>query len=228
MQRTVNKSTKLKANKSEQMRERLRPISLEQPIVESPFAQMLDARPIIKSEQSDIDKNQAQPITSNESESQTKELSTVNPTQKQDFPNHQEEQGTDLQVTDNLPTRSLNNGALTAKKLCKILEIDELDEIFNLSDVLKSSSLKLYAALAGLADKNGKLKIKAHELMKESGIKGIATFYKQERWLADLGLIEKRAKPGPHEGSSYRVYSLLSLPLPKEIIEEFEDHAAKL
>ncbi len=56
----------------------------------------------------------------------------------------------------------------------------------------------------------------------KAGIKGIATLYKQERWLMDLKLLEKKAKPGPHDGSLYVVHKLESLPLPAEIYEKFD------
>jgi hypothetical protein len=40
----------------------------------------------------------------------------------------------------------------------------------------------------------------------------------------DLKLLEKKAKPGPHDGSSYVVRKLERLPLPVEIYEKFEDY----
>lgn len=110
---------------------------------------------------------------------------------------------------------------LTETELLKILDADSFDEIYELTDVLRASSLKLYATLIQLADSRGRARAKNHELMSKAGIKGIATLYKQERWLMDLKLLEKKAKPGPHDGSSYVVRKLETLPLPAEIIEKF-------
>lgn len=117
---------------------------------------------------------------------------------------------------------------LTETELLRILGADSLDEIYELSDVLRASSLKLYAALVGLADSRGRVRVKNHELMSEAGIKGIATLYKQERWLSELKLVEKKAKPGPHDGSSYFVYKLETLPLPDEIYTKFADYLSDL
>ena len=116
--------------------------------------------------------------------------------------------------------------ALKENELLKILDADSLDEIYELTDVLRASSLKLYAALVRLADSRGRARVKNHELMSKAGIKGIATLYKQERWLMDLKLLEKKAKPGPHDGSSYVVHKLEVLPLPAEIYEKFDEYLA--
>jgi len=116
------------------------------------------------------------------------------------------------------PTGEYN---LSENELLRILDADSLDEIYELTDVLRASSLKLYATLIELADSRGRARAKNHELMSKAGIKGIATLYKQERWLMDLKLLEKKAKPGPHDGSSYVVHKLESLPLPDEIYEKF-------
>jgi hypothetical protein len=70
--------------------------------------------------------------------------------------------------------------------------------------------------------------VKNHELMAEAGIKGIATLYKQERWLTQLKLVEKKAKPGPHDGSSYFIFKLESLPLPDEIYDKFDQYLSDL
>ncbi len=110
---------------------------------------------------------------------------------------------------------------LAETELLRILDANHRDEIYELTDVLRASSLKLYAALVQLADERGRVRVKSHELMSKAGIKGVATLYKQERWLMDLKLIEKRAKPGPHDGSSYVVFKLESLPLPVEIYDKF-------
>ncbi|MBD3557356.1 hypothetical protein H6S82_00535 [Planktothrix sp. FACHB-1355] len=118
------------------------------------------------------------------------------------------------------------NPRVTEHELLKLLDAESIEEIYELSDVLRASSLKLYATLIRLADSKGRARIKNHELMSKAGIKGIATLYKQERWLMDLKLLEKKAKPGPHDGSSYVVHRLESLPLPAEIFEKFDEYLA--
>ncbi len=118
--------------------------------------------------------------------------------------------------------------SLTETELLRILDADSISEIYELTDVLRASSLKLYAALVQLADPLGRARVKNHELMSKAGIKGIATLYKQERWLMDLKLLEKKAKPGPHDGSSYVVYKLKSLPLPLEIHEKFDEYLSRI
>lgn len=114
------------------------------------------------------------------------------------------------------------SSGLSEAELLRILDAESFDEIYELSDVLRASSLKLYTTLVRLADSRGRLRVKNHELMSKAGIKGIATLYKQERWLIDLKLLEKKAKPGPHDGSSYVVNKLETLPLPHEIYEKFD------
>ena len=116
---------------------------------------------------------------------------------------------------------------LSESELLRILDADSIDEIYELTDVLRASSLKLYAALRRIADSRGRARAKNHELMSQAGIKGIATLYKQERWLMDLKLLEKKAKPGPHDGSSYVVFPLESLPLPDEIYEKFQNYLSE-
>ena len=120
------------------------------------------------------------------------------------------------------------NKILTEAELLRILDADSISEIYELTDVLRASSLKLYAALIRLADSRGRARVKNHELMSKSGIKYNSTIYKQERWLMDLKLLEKKAKPGPHDGSSYVVHKLEVLPLPAEIYEKFNEYLSVL
>jgi hypothetical protein len=137
-----------------------------------------------------------------------------------------------VQKEDARSNEQVENGAensrLTEFELLRILDADSLDEIFELTDVLRASSLKLYAALVRLADSRGRVRVKNHELMSKAGIKGIATLYKQERWLMDLKLLEKKAKPGPHDGSLYVIHRLETLPLPGEIFEKFDEYLSTL
>ena len=120
----------------------------------------------------------------------------------------------------NLPLR--RDDKITPDKLCRRLGLSKLDDIYDLSFLLRAGSLRLYAVFAAQADQNGNIIRKVHELMRDAGMSNLATFYKHERWLTDLGLLEKRPKPGPHQGSSYRVYALESLPIEARIIEEFK------
>ena len=124
--------------------------------------------------------------------------------------------------------RQGNELLLTENEVLRILDADSLDEIYEVTDVLRASSLKLYATLIRLADSRGRARVKNHELMSKAGIKGIATLYKQERWLMDLKLLEKKAKPGPHDGSSYVIHKLERLPLPAEIYEKFDEYLSGL
>ncbi len=124
--------------------------------------------------------------------------------------------------------KSIETERLSEAELLQILGADNLNEIYELTDVLRASSLKLYAALVRLADSQGRVRVKNHELMAEAGIKGIATLYKQERWLTQLKLVEKKAKPGPHDGSSYFIFKLESLPLPDEIYDKFDQYLSDL
>ena len=140
--------------------------------------------------------------------------------------NQQSEESTDISSENNVGTTE--DFRLSEVELLRILDADSLDEIYELSDVLRASSLKLYATLVSLADSRGRTRVKNHELMSKAGIKGIATLYKQERWLMDLKLLEKKAKPGPHDGSLYVVHKLESLPLPAEIYEKFDAFLSNL
>jgi len=62
--------------------------------------------------------------------------------------------------------------SLSTGELLRILDADSLDEIYELTDVLRASSLKLYATLTRLADSRGRARVKNHELMSKAGIKG--------------------------------------------------------
>lgn len=145
--------------------------------------------------------------------------------------NTDDEKGTERNQSNESPFREeiqTYESSLTEGELLRILDADSLDEIYELSDVLRASSLKLYATLVQLSDARGRARVKNHELMSKAGIKGIATLYKQERWLMDLKLLEKKAKPGPHDGSSYVVHKLETLPLPDEIYEKFDEYLSGL
>jgi hypothetical protein len=140
--------------------------------------------------------------------------------------NERSEESNDVSSEKN--ARTTEDFRLSEAELLHILDADNFDEIYELSDVLRASSLKLYATLVRLADSRGRARVKNHELMSKAGIKGIATLYKQERWLMDLKLLEKKAKPGPHDGSLYVVHKLESLPLPAEIYEKFDSFLSGL
>lgn len=244
------KTSKTSAN----LKARLKPISLEEPLTGSPFLKLIEDEPqkvedsrvdaasqsgeenssFVSSEEdkpaafaaAEINDSSSTAAASLLAEAAEKQLEAKNQSpvyiSSNSSPSIEDEENISNSQRQGLPKKTVN--AIAPRKLCRLLEVDDLDDIFSVSDLLKASSLKLYATLVNLADKNGRLKIKAHELMRKAGIKGIATYYKQERWLSDLGLIEKRAKPGPHEGSSYRIYALDSLPLSDEIIAEFNQY----
>lgn len=232
------KSNPKQSAKTADLKARLKPISLEQPLTGSPFLALVENEPQNNLDTADQVEPTATPsgktVQRADFSENTDSESSFNGNQKIDSRAETDivEVNQSLEIVEpesapsGLPKKTANT--LAPRKLCKLLEVEDLDDIFSVTDLLKASSLKLYATLARLADKNGRLKIKAHELMRAAGIKGIATYYKQERWLSDLGLIEKRAKPGPHEGSSYKIYSLNSLPVSQEIIAEFNEYSRKL
>lgn len=234
----MQRKSNLKQNaKTAELKARLKPISLEQPLTGSPFLALVEDEP-----QNNLNTatQQVEPAATMSREAvqsagfdeKINAETVFDAKTKIDFQVEAVEISQSFETLQpdltpsGLPKKTANT--LAPRKLCKLLEVEDLDDIFSVTDLLKASSLKLYATLVTLADKNGRLKIKAHELMRAAGIKGIATYYKQERWLSDLGLIEKRAKPGPHEGSSYKIYSLDSLPIGSEIVAEFNQYLRKL
>ena len=125
--------------------------------------------------------------------------------------------------------KSTETERLTEAELLRILDAESLDEIYELSDVLRASSLKLYAALVELADSRGRVRVKNHELMSKAGIKGIATLYKQERWLSELKLVEKKAKARTARRQQLFCFQTGKLcRFPVEIYDKFADYLSGL
>lgn len=130
-----------------------------------------------------------------------------------------------MNPTNSIPETTLpvrREGAVTPERLCWMLRVKHLDQIYRLAEVLRAGSLNLYTVLVKRADENGRLQIKMHELMSEAGMNNTGTFYKHERWLMNLGLLEKQSRAGQPGGSQYCVYALESLPIQTKFIEEFE------
>lgn len=211
----------------------LAPITLSEPVKATDGFTNLVETPAVKKEETA--KSQSEQGTGDNSSVATKTTMKVAKATNQIVPpaaregeandalNPSSTKADDKQSKNKSETRA-DDYALSENELLRILDADSLDEIYELSDVLRASSLKLYATLIRLADSRGRTRVKNHELMSKAGIKGIATLYKQERWLMDLKLLEKKAKPGPHDGSSYVVHKLETLPLPTEIYEKFDEY----
>lgn len=209
----------------------LAPITLSEPVKTTDgFTNLVDAPRVVKEETAKAEQGSGAVETE---KPETKDEISAEDQTVQSKPAHlNDAESKQPQKVDSLPgkksEKSAENVNLTEADLLRILDAESLDEIYELSDVLRASSLKLYAALVRLADSRGRARVKNHELMSQAGIKGIATLYKQERWLMDLRLLEKKAKPGPHDGSSYVVHKLESLPLPAEIYEKFDEYLSGL
>lgn len=111
---------------------------------------------------------------------------------------------------------------LTAEELTDFLEF-EIEDLFDVNELLRGKSLKMYQILIQDRDEKGRYKITQPELMKRIGIKNRRTFYKHEQWLINLHLLEKRHLPGDHKGVVYRIFDISEvLPVPSELVEQFE------
>jgi hypothetical protein len=213
----------------------LAPITLSEPVKTTDgFTNLVDA-PAAKEEAEIVEQGSDSVIVNSAVDKQTESKREVTAEARTAKPKSARSNGADVEPSSTKDAKRSESSekptervSLTEAELLRILEAESLDEIYELADVLRASSLKLYATLVRLADSRGRTRVKNHELMSKSGIKGIATLYKQERWLMDLKLLEKKAKPGPHDGSSYVVHKLESLPLPAEIYEKFEDYLSSL
>ena len=98
----------------------------------------------------------------------------------------------------------------------------EIEELFDVYELLRGKSFDIYRALMLSRDENGRCKITQPELMERTGIKNRRTFYKHEEWLINLKLLEKRHMPGDHKGVVYRVFEMSAvLPLPSLVLEQF-------
>jgi predicted DNA-binding protein YlxM (UPF0122 family) len=116
-----------------------------------------------------------------------------------------------------------SDNSLTAEELSLLLGI-ELEDLFDVNELLRGKSFELYRALWEATEGRGRrCKLTQPELMRRTAIKNRRTFYKHEEWLLKLRLLEKRHLPGDHKGVVYRVFALSEvLPLDKSLIEQFE------
>jgi hypothetical protein len=114
-------------------------------------------------------------------------------------------------------------GKLTEKSLSERLGF-EIDELFDVHELLRGKSFDIYQTLLGSCDESGRCKITQPELMKRTGIKNRRTFYKHEEWLINLRLLEKRHLPGDHKGVVYRVFEMSDvLPIANEMLQKFNN-----
>jgi len=120
-------------------------------------------------------------------------------------------------------TRETATNKLTKADLSQKLGI-EIDDLFDVHELLRGKSFDIYRALMESCDDKGRCKITQPELMKRTGIKNRRTFYKHEDWLIGLRLLEKRHLPGDHKGVVYRVLELSEvLPFSNEMLDQFKN-----
>lgn len=111
----------------------------------------------------------------------------------------------------------------------KLLRSEKMD-FYSLAEILRGSSMALYCVLfsESLAKGENRCQIRQNELMMRARINNPATFYKQERWLTALHLINKSVRLGSHNGASYEVRPLKTLPLPHHILDQFDGYLTEL
>ncbi len=111
----------------------------------------------------------------------------------------------------------------------RLLRTDKMD-FYSLAEILRGSSMALYCVLysESLAKGEERCQMRQNELMMRAGINNPATLYKQERWLTTLHLINKSVRLGNHNGASYEVRPLQTLPLPNDILNQFGGYLAEL
>ncbi len=111
---------------------------------------------------------------------------------------------------------------LTKKELTAHLGFDSQD-LFDVHELLQGKSFDIYRSLLNACDETGRCKITQPELMSRTEIKNRRTFYKHEKRLLDLKILEKRHRPGDHRGIVYKVFKLSQvLPIPSELLKKFE------
>lgn len=110
----------------------------------------------------------------------------------------------------------------------RLLRTEKMD-FYSLAEILRGSSMALYCVLysESLGKGENRCQMRQNELMMRVGINNPATLYKQERWLTALHLISKSVRPGNHNGASYEVRPLETLPLPSHILEQFGGYLAE-
>lgn len=110
---------------------------------------------------------------------------------------------------------------LSAEKLGRLLKRNPL-ELFALDQLLRNDSLEMYCILTHAGGADGVCQLTQRELMSRlSRIITRATFNKNEFWLERLKLIECRKNPGDPLGTIYKVFPLITLPIPSALIAEF-------
>ena len=111
----------------------------------------------------------------------------------------------------------------------RLLKTEKMD-FYSLAEILRGSSMALYCVLysASLAKGETRCQLRQNELMMRAGINNPATLYKQERWLTTLRLINKSVRLGNHNGASYEVRPLETLPLPAHILDQFGGYLMEL
>ncbi len=125
-------------------------------------------------------------------------------------------------VKNKKPISESNGEKLTKEELSAQLGF-EVDDLFDVHELLRGKSFDIYKNLLESCDDTGRCKITQPELMDRTGIKNRRTFYKHEERLLNLKLIEKRHLPGDHKGVVYRMFELKEvLPIPPEMLEQFE------
>lgn len=118
---------------------------------------------------------------------------------------------------------------LSEAEFLRLLRTEKMD-FYSLAEVLRGSSMALYCVLysESLAKGENRCQMRQNELMMRVGINNPATLYKQERWLTALRLISKSVRPGNHNGASYEIRTLETLPLPNYILDQFGGYLAEL
>ena len=118
---------------------------------------------------------------------------------------------------------------LDEKEFLRLLRTEKMD-FYSLAEILRGSSMALYCVLysESLAKGESRCQIRQNELMLRAAINNPATLYKQERWLTALHLIDKSVRLGSHNGASYEVRPLETLPLPDYILDQFGGYLAEL
>ena len=116
---------------------------------------------------------------------------------------------------------------LSEAELVRLLKIEDQDDLYDLQEVLRGSSLALYCVLLLAAAGEGRCRIPSKRLMSRAGIQTLVTLHKQEDWLTKLALIKKNTAATNQHGSSYRVYPLDTLPLRPALLAQLESHLQK-
>ena len=118
---------------------------------------------------------------------------------------------------------------LSQTEFLRLFRTEKMD-FYSLAEVLRGSSMALYCVLysESLARGENRCQMRQTELMMRAGINNPATLYKQERWLTALRLINKTVRLGNHNGASYDVRPLETLPLSRHILNQFGGYLSEI